>query len=190
MKHPVSCFLSSFFEFLAAVSDKMSKMSKSIRGPGGHLVFPIGPKNTTLVEYVEILLPVKCRWNLLSGFRGEVEKGLSQSEAEAAIGLKNIYFKEDVEILLPIKFCRILFSDFRGEAENISANQRPWRPSCFFDRPENANLMVENVEILLPVKFRWILCSSFKGEVKNVLANQRPRRPSCVSYRRKKTQTW
>ena len=33
-------------------------MSQSIRGQGGHLVFPIGPKNTNLVEDVEILLLV------------------------------------------------------------------------------------------------------------------------------------
>ena len=36
-------------------------MSQPIRGRGGHLVFPIGPKNTNLVEGVEILLPVKFR---------------------------------------------------------------------------------------------------------------------------------
>ena len=48
-------------------------MSQPIRGQGGHLVFPIGPKNTNLVEGVEILLPVKFRWILFSGFRGEVE---------------------------------------------------------------------------------------------------------------------
>ena len=30
-------------------------------GQGGHLVFLIGPKNTNLVEDVEILLPVKFR---------------------------------------------------------------------------------------------------------------------------------
>ena len=36
-------------------------MSQPIRGQGGHLVFPIGPKNTNLVENVEILLPVKFR---------------------------------------------------------------------------------------------------------------------------------
>ena len=41
--------------------------------PGGHLVFPIGPKNTNLVEGVEILLPVKFRWILFSSFREEVE---------------------------------------------------------------------------------------------------------------------
>ena len=36
-------------------------MSKPIRGHGGHLNFTIGPKNTNLVEGVEILLPVKFR---------------------------------------------------------------------------------------------------------------------------------
>ena len=30
-------------------------------GQGGHLVFPISPKNTNLVEDAEILLPVKFR---------------------------------------------------------------------------------------------------------------------------------
>ena len=34
-------------------------MSQPIRGQGGHLVFSISPKNTNLVEDVEILLPVK-----------------------------------------------------------------------------------------------------------------------------------
>ena len=34
-------------------------MSQHIRGQGGDLVFPISPKNTNLVENVEILLPVK-----------------------------------------------------------------------------------------------------------------------------------
>ena len=43
-----SCFLSSFVEFRSAVSEEKSKMSQPIRGQGGHLVFPIGPKNTNL----------------------------------------------------------------------------------------------------------------------------------------------
>ena len=68
-----SCFLSSFVEFRSAVSVKKSKMSQPIRGQGGHLVFPIGLKNTNLVEDVEILLPIKFRWILFSGFREEVE---------------------------------------------------------------------------------------------------------------------
>ena len=83
-----SSFLSSFIKFRSGVSEEKLKMSQPIRGKGGHLVFPIGPKNTNLVEDVEILLPIKFRWIPLNGFRGEVE--------------------------------------------NVSANQRPGRPSCFF----------------------------------------------------------
>ena len=83
-------------------------MSQPIRGQGSHLVFPIGPKNTNLVEDVEILLPVKFHW--------------------------------------------ILFSGFREEVENVSANQRPGRPSCFPISPKNTNF-VEDIKILLPVKF-------------------------------------
>ena len=71
-------------------------MFQPIRGQGGDLVFPIGPKNTNLVEDIEILLPVKFRWIPLSGFSREVE--------------------------------------------NVSANQRPGRPSCFSDRPEKHKL--------------------------------------------------
>ena len=48
-------------------------MSQPIRGKGGHLVFPTGPKNTNLVEDFEILLPVKFPCIPFSGFRGEVE---------------------------------------------------------------------------------------------------------------------
>ena len=70
-------------------------------------------------------------------------------------------------ILLPVKFRWIPFNGFREEVENVSANQRPGRPSCFSDRPKNTNL-VEDVEILLPVMFRWITFSNFRGEVENV----------------------
>ena len=52
---------------------KSSNMSHPIRGQGGHIVFSISPKNTNLVEGVEILLPIKFRWIPFSGFRGEVE---------------------------------------------------------------------------------------------------------------------
>ena len=91
-----SCFLSSFVEFRSAVSEKKSKMSQPIRDLGGHFVFPIGPKNTNLVEDVEILLPVKFRW--------------------------------------------ILFIGFRKEVENVSANQRLGRLSCFSHWPEKHKL--------------------------------------------------
>ena len=48
-------------------------MSQPIRGQGGHLVFPICPKNTNLLEDIEILLPVMFRRILFSEFRGEVK---------------------------------------------------------------------------------------------------------------------
>ena len=71
-------------------------MFQPIRGQGGHLVFPIDPKNTNLVE--------------------------------------------DIEILLPVKFRGIPFNGFRGEVENVSANQRPGRQSCFSNQPEKHEL--------------------------------------------------
>ena len=116
-------------------------MSRPIRDQGGHLVFPIGPKNTNLVE----------------GF----------------------------EILLSIKFCWIPFSSFRGEVENVSANQRPGRPSCFSDRPEKHKLGrglwdLASCQVLLNSVQR------FRGEVENVSANHRPGRPSCFSDRPEK----
>ena len=58
-------------------------MSQPMSGQGGHLFFSTGPKNTNLVEDVEILLPVKFRWILFIGFRKEVEN-INQSEAGAA----------------------------------------------------------------------------------------------------------
>ena len=90
--------------------------------------------------------------------------------------LKNTNLVEDVKVFLPVKFRWILSGDFR-EVENVSANQRPGRPSWIFDCSKNTNL-VQDVEIVLPVKFRCILFSRFRGEVENVSANQRPGRPS------------
>ena len=48
-------------------------MSRPIRGQGGHLVLPIGPKNTNLVDDVEILLSAKFSCIQFSHFRGEVK---------------------------------------------------------------------------------------------------------------------
>ena len=87
-----------------------------------------------------------CRVSLNSDqrFQRRSPKCLSQSEARAAIlffrsARKNTNLVEDVEILLP-EFRWIPFSGFREEVENVSANQRPGRPSCFSDRPEKHKL--------------------------------------------------
>ena len=42
--------------------------------------------------------------------------------------------------MLSVKFRWIPFNGFRGEVENVSANQRPGRPSCFSDRLEKHKL--------------------------------------------------
>ena len=52
---------------------RRSRKCLSQSEPGRPSCFPIGPKNTNLVEDVEILLPVKFRWIPFGGFRGEVE---------------------------------------------------------------------------------------------------------------------
>ena len=50
------------------------------------------------------------------------------------ISLKNTHLVKEVEILLPDKFCQIPFRGFRGKVENVSAKQKPGRPSWFSDR--------------------------------------------------------
>ena len=55
------------------------------------------------------------------------------------ISPKNTNLVEDFEILLPDKFCWNPFSGFK-KVENVSANQRSGRPSCFSDRPEKHKL--------------------------------------------------
>ena len=184
-----SCFLSSFIKFHSVVSKEKSKMSQPISGQGGHLDFPIGPKNTNLVEDVEILLPVMFHWIPFGSFRGEIEN-VSANQWSGRPSCfsdrsENTNLVEDVDILLPVKFRLIPFSGFRGEVKNVSVNHRQGRPSCFSDRSENTNL-VEDVDILLPVKFGLIPFSGFRGEVKNVSANQRPGWSCCFSDRPQK----
>ena len=53
-------------------------MSRLIRGQDGHLVFPIAPKNTNLVEDVEFLLPVKFRQILLKYVKTERDVVINQ----------------------------------------------------------------------------------------------------------------
>ena len=56
-----SLFLSSFNENRLAVSEKDAKNVSVNLKPGGHLIFLINPKNTDMVEDVEILIPVRFR---------------------------------------------------------------------------------------------------------------------------------
>ena len=59
----------------------------------------------------------------------------------------------------------------KEKSKNVSANQRPGRPSWFSNRPKN---LIEDVKTLLPIKFRQILFSGYRGKVEYVSAKQRP----------------
>ena len=81
-------------------------MSQQIKGQGDHLVFPIGPKNTNLVEDIDILLPVMFRSILFNGFR-EIENVSANQRPgppSCPISPKNTNLVDHVEILLPVKF--------------------------------------------------------------------------------------
>ena len=99
--------------------------------PGGHLVFPIGPKNTTFVEDVEILLPIKFRRTPFRSFRGEFENvsAIQRSGWPSYFSdrHKNTNLVENVEVLLPVKCLGISLSGFRGEvkmSQSIAAKRR------------------------------------------------------------------
>ena len=84
-------------------------MSQPIRGQGGHLVFPIGPKNTNLVEDVETCF-LSSFVEFHSAVSDEKSKMSQQIRGQGGylvfpIGPKNTNLVEDVEILLPVKFC-------------------------------------------------------------------------------------
>ena len=113
--------------------------------PGRPSCFSDRPKNHKLGRGRWDLASCQVSLNSVQRFQRRSRKCLSQSEARAAIlffpiSPKNTNLVEDVEILLPVKFRWIPFSGFRGEVENVSANQRPGRPSCFSDRPEKHKL--------------------------------------------------
>ena len=78
-------------------------------GHGGHLFFTDQPEKNRLSTDVEILLPVKFRQILFSGFREEVENvSVNQRLGRPSyfpIGPKNTNLVEDIEIFFPVKFC-------------------------------------------------------------------------------------
>ena len=132
-------------------------MSQPIRGQGGHPFVPIGPKNTKLVEDIDILLPVKFRWILFSGFRGEVENvSTNQRTGRPSCFCdrpeKNTNFVEDIEIIFLssfVGFCSAL-------SEEKSKMSQPIRGQSGHlvvpIGPKYTNL-VADIEILIPVKF-------------------------------------
>ena len=97
---------------LASCQVSLNSVQRSLRSQNqrpGPSFFPICPKNTNMVEGVEILLLVKFCWISFSSFREEDK--MSQPIRGQGCHLifpicpKNTNLVEDVEILLPVKFC-------------------------------------------------------------------------------------
>ena len=134
-----SCFLSSFFEFCSAVSKK-SKMSQPIKRRAVILFFWSAQKHKLGREHWAL---ATCQVSF-QRFQSKSRKCFGQSEARAPIMIfrsarKTQTCMTDAEILFHVKFRWIPFCSFR-KVENVSANQKPGRPSCFSNRPENHKL--------------------------------------------------
>ena len=159
---------------------------------GGHFCFLIGPKNTTLVEDIEILLPVKFHWIPFSSFRGEVENVSANQRPGRPSCFSDRPKKHKIGRGHWDHASLSSFVEFRSTVSEEKSNMsQPIKGQgghlVFPIIPKNPNL-VEDIEILLPIKFHWIPFSSFRGDVENISANQRPGRPSCFSDRPKKHQ--
>ena len=132
--------------------------------------------------------------NSVQRFQRRSRKCLSQSDASTAIlffsiSPKNTNLVEDFDILLPVKFHWIQFRGFREEVENVSANQRPGRPSCISDRPEKHKLS----------RGRWDLASCqvslnsvqrFQRRSQKCLSQSEARAAIFFFRLAQKTQTW
>ena len=165
-------------------------MSQPIRGQGGHFVFPIGPKNTNLVEGVEILLPVKFRWIPFSSFRGEVKNVSANQRPERPFCFSDQPEKHKLgRGRRDLVSCKVSFNSvlrFQRKSRKCLSQSEARAAILFFRSAKKKQNMLKGVEILLPIKFPWIPFSGLKGEVENVSANQRPGRPFCFSDRPKK----
>ena len=165
-------------------------MSQPIRGQGGHLVFPIDPKNTNLVKDVEILLPVKFPWILFIDFRKEVEN----VSANQKPGWPSCF--SDRREKHKLGRGRWEFASWQVSLNSVQRLQRRSR-KCLSQSEARAAILFlrlapitqtwyKTLRSCFPVKFRWISFSGFREEVKNVSANQGPGRPSCFSDRPEK----
>ena len=142
-------------------------MFQPIRGQGGHLVFPIGPKRK-LGRGCWDLAP--CQFSLIVQRRSR--KRLSQSETRAAILFFWSAQKTQTWKRTLISGFLLSFVEFRSAvSEEKSKMNQPIRGQAI--GPKNINL-IEDVESLLPVKFHWLLFIVFRVEVKHVSASQKP----------------
>ena len=121
------------------------------------LFFPISPKKTNLVEDVEILLPVKFRWILFSGFRGEVKNVSANQRPGWPACFSNRPEKHKLgRGRRDLASCQVSLNSVKQfQRSRKCLSQSEVRAAILFFRSARKNTnLVEDVEILLPVKFR------------------------------------
>ena len=119
-------------------------MSQPIRGQGVHYIFPIGQKNTNLVEGIEILLPIKFHWIRFSGFRGEFEN----VSANQRPGQPSCFSDRPEKHKLgrgrsDLDSCQVSLNSiqrFQRRSRKYLSQSEARRPSYFSDRPEKHKL--------------------------------------------------
>ena len=165
-----SCHVSlKSFQLLKRGSQKCLSQSEA---RSRHLVFPIGPKNTNLVEDIEILLPVKFRWILFNGFREDVENISTNQRPGRPSCFSDWSEKHKLgRGCWDLASCQVLLNSiqrFQRRSRKCLSQSEARAAILFFRSARKNTNLVKDVEILLPVKFRWILLSRFRGEVENV----------------------
>ena len=169
-------------------------MSHPLRGQGGHLVFPIGPKNYKLGRGISNLASCQVSLNSVQRFQRSSRKCLSKSEARVAIlffrsARKTTNLIEDIEFLLSDKFHQFSFNGFIVEVKNVSANQRLGWPSCFSDRPEKHKLG-RGLWDLASCQVRLNSVQRFQRRSRNFLSQSEARSAILFFRSARKTQTW
>ena len=169
-------------------------MSQPIRGQGGHFVFPIGPKNTNLVEGVEILLPIKFQWIPFSSFRWKVENVSANQRPGWPFCFSDRPEKQKLgRGRWDLASCQV-FVEFRSVvSEEKSKMSQPirrlGRPFCFSYRPEKHKLG----------RGRWDLASCqvslnsdhwFQRRSRKCLSQSEARAAILFFRSARKTQTW
>ena len=146
----------------------MSKMSQPIRALGGHICWPIGTKNTNLVEDLEYLLPVRFREILCSGCRGDVENVSGNQSPRWPYLLTDRHQKHKLGrgpwVLASCKVWWNSVLQLQRRCRNVSANQSPRRPYLLTYRHEKYKLC-RGPWVLASYKFHEILCNSCGGKV-------------------------
>ena len=158
-------------------------MSQPIRGEGGHLVFPISPKNTSLVEDVEILLPVKFCWILFSGFRGKVENVSANYRPGRPFCISDPPEKHKLDRgSWDLVSYQVLSNSFQGfqRASRKCLSQSEARAAILFfpDWPEKHERGRRHWE-LASCQVSLNSVQRFLWKVENVSANQRPGAANC-----------